>query len=70
MLNFLYYLCLKFDFNGILFDAFISLFMHVIIGFKSYTLSAIMNLELYFFRLLISAIAIFVLCLGPFTACE
>ena len=44
--------------------------MYVLIGFESYALSAIMNCELYFFRLLIDAIANFVSCLGLFTACE
>ena len=70
ILNLLYHPCLKLDRNGIWSDAFISSFMHVLIAFESYALSAIMNCGLYFFRLLIDAIANFVSCLGPFTACE
>ena len=69
MLNLLYRPCLKLDLSGIWSDAFISSFMHVFIGFESYDLSAIMNCGLCFFRLLIDAIANFVSCLGPFTAC-
>ena len=58
MLNLLYHPCLKLYLSGIWSEAFISLFMHVVIGFESYALSAIMNWRSYFFKLLITALQI------------
>ena len=43
ILNLLYHPCLKLNRNGIWSDAFISSFMHVLIAFESYALSAIIN---------------------------
>ena len=70
MLNLLYHPCLKLDLSSIWSDAFISSLMHALIVLVSYALPTIMNCRLYFFRLLIDAIANFTSCLGPFTACE
>ena len=58
MLNLLYHPCLKLYLSGIWSEAFISLFMHVVIGFESYALFAIMNWRSYFFKLLITALQI------------
>ena len=69
-LNLRYHPCLKFAFNGIWSKALISSLMQFLMGYVSYALSAIMYWSLYFFRLLITAIANFVSCLGPLTACE
>ena len=61
---------MKLDLSGIWSFAFISLFMHLLMGSVSYALSANMYSGLYFFTALIEAIANLVSCLGPFTACE